>query len=405
VSREARSSDLEAAGGLESSARTAAGGDRFPAFDGYRAIAATAVLALHVAFASGFIFREPGVGGYFFHGDVGVAIFFVISGFLLYRPFVLAHLTGRPGPALRPFARRRLLRIFPAYWVALTVIVYVFHQQEINSVLEFVLVYGLLQIYDDTYRFSGLAQAWSLCTELSFYAFLPGYAIVVRAAGRRRSPAGPLSRELQFVAILIATGFASRWLLVSWLGDHSYSLTTLPVYLHLFGAGMGLAVLSAWQTAQPSETRVLDRLGRRAWPWWLLAATAYWSAVTFSGFDFDYAPSSAGQWVFRDLMFLIVATGLLVPGVFAAREGGPIRSFLRLRPVQLVGLVSYGIYLWHEAAIELVQGFLDQPMFTGALPTLLAASAAMSLLLAGASYVVVERPALSLKDRRRLREP
>ncbi|MCI3949066.1 MAG: acyltransferase 3 [Acidimicrobiales bacterium] len=405
MSREARSSDLEAAGGLESSARTAAGGDRFPAFDGYRAIAATAVLALHVAFASGFIFREPGVGGYFFHGDVGVAIFFVISGFLLYRPFVLAHLTGRPGPALRPFARRRLLRIFPAYWVALTVIVYVFQQQELNSVLEFVLVYGLLQIYDDTYRFSGLAQAWSLCTELSFYAFLPAYAIVVRAAARRRSPAAPLSRELRFVGILIATGFASRWILVSWLGDHSYSLTTLPVYLHLFGAGMGLAVLSAWQTAQPTETRVLDRLGRRAWPWWLLAATAYWSAVTFSGFDFDYAPSSAGQWVFRDLMFLIVATGLLVPGVFAAREGGPVRSFLQLRPVQLVGLVSYGIYLWHEAAIELVQELLDQPMFTGALPTMLAVSAAVSLLLAGASYIVVERPALSLKDRRRLREP
>jgi peptidoglycan/LPS O-acetylase OafA/YrhL len=168
---------------------------------------------------------------------------------------------------------------------------------------------------------------------------------------------------------------------------------------------MGLAVLSAWQTAQPTETRVLDRLGRRAWPWWLLAATAYWSAVTFSGFDFDYAPSSAGQWVFRDLMFLIVATGLLVPGVFAAREGGPVRSFLQLRPVQLVGLVSYGIYLWHEAAIELVQELLDQPMFTGALPTMLAVSAAVSLLLAGASYIVVERPALSLKDRRRLREP
>jgi peptidoglycan/LPS O-acetylase OafA/YrhL len=284
--------------------------------------------------------------------------------------------------------------------VALTVIVYVFNQQEINSALEFVLLYGLLQIYDDSYRFSGLAQAWSLATELSFYAFLPAYAVALRKLAGGLATRDRLGRELQLVGALVVTGFASRFLLVAWLGEHSYSLTTLPVYLHLFGAGMGLAVLSAWQAVDPRASPALDRLGRRPWMWWLLAAIAYWAAVNFSGFNFDYSPSSAGQWVFRDLMFLVAATSLLAPGVFGAREGGAIRRFLRLRPVQLVGLVSYGIYLWHESAIELVQEFLDQPMFTGDLPTMLVASVLMSLLLATASYVVVERPALRLKDRR-----
>jgi peptidoglycan/LPS O-acetylase OafA/YrhL len=188
-------------------------------------------------------------------------------------------------------------------------------------------------------------------------------------------------------------------LLVEWRGEDSYSLTTLPVYLHLFGCGMGLAVLSAWQSA-PREEPLLPGLGRRPWAWWALAAVAYWAVVNYAGFDFKYLPSTAGQWVFRDLMMAIVATSLLVPGVFGRQDEGLIRRFLNLRPVQLVGLVSYGIYLWHEAAIQLVQDAFDRPMFTGPFLQLLIAATTLSLLLAGASYVIVERPALRFKDGR-----
>ena len=66
----------------------------FPCFDGYRALAAGAVLLLHVGVASGFAFRHAGLGRYVFRLDVGVAVFFLISGFLLYRPFAAAHLAG-----------------------------------------------------------------------------------------------------------------------------------------------------------------------------------------------------------------------------------------------------------------------------------------------------------------------
>jgi peptidoglycan/LPS O-acetylase OafA/YrhL len=397
-----RQSATDAGGGLESAAPDGSQPERFPAFDGFRAIAASSVLLLHVAFASAFVFRHPSVGGYFFHGDVGVCIFFVISGFLLYRPFVTAHLNDRPGPAIAAYARRRALRIFPAYWVALTVITYVFHQKEIHSAREFVMVYGLLQIYDDSFRFSGLSQAWSLCTELSFYVFLPIYAVGLRRVGSGSDPDGRARRELAFVALLVAIGFASRFVLVSWRGEDSYSLTTLPVYLHLFGAGMGLAVLSSWQAAR-AGSGPFPGLGRRPWAWWLLAAAAYWAVVNFSGFDHDYSPSSAGQWVFRDLAMAIAATALLMPGVFGPQGSGLIRRFLRFPAVQWVGLVSYGIYLWHESAIELVQEALDQPLFTGDFPTLLVLATALSLLFAGASYFVVERPALRLKGGARSR--
>ena len=54
--------------------------------------------------------------------NVGVDVFFVISAVLLYAPFVAAHLDGRPHPSLRTYATRRIFRIYPAYWVALAVI-------------------------------------------------------------------------------------------------------------------------------------------------------------------------------------------------------------------------------------------------------------------------------------------
>jgi peptidoglycan/LPS O-acetylase OafA/YrhL len=74
----------------------------FPCFDSYSAIAISGVVLLHVSFASGFIYRHPSLSGYLFNGDFGVSLFFAISGFLLYRPFV-ARLAGRAPIRTREF--------------------------------------------------------------------------------------------------------------------------------------------------------------------------------------------------------------------------------------------------------------------------------------------------------------
>ena len=77
------------------------------------AIAAISVLLLHTAWASGFTLRSS-LGIYASRLEIGVSIFFLISGFLLYRPFVASHLSGRASPNTRRFWERRLLRIVPA---------------------------------------------------------------------------------------------------------------------------------------------------------------------------------------------------------------------------------------------------------------------------------------------------
>src|SRR3954468_20104855 len=97
------------------------GNPRFPLVDGLRAFAAIAVVITHTGFLS--TFNAHGLAGEVTARlDVGVTLFFIISGFLLYRPFVAARLEHRPAPRIPVYARRRVLRIVPAYWLALTVL-------------------------------------------------------------------------------------------------------------------------------------------------------------------------------------------------------------------------------------------------------------------------------------------
>ncbi|HXQ90730.1 MAG TPA: acyltransferase, partial [Acidimicrobiales bacterium] len=149
----------------------------FPCFDGLRAIAAILVVLVHTAFASGFTVRSP-AGIYTARLEIGVAVFFLISGFLLYRPFVASHIAGGDGPAVGKFWMRRFLRIVPAYWLTFIVTNFVMHiDRNVHPGWHSLLIYlGLLQVYFPSHALTGITQAWSLCTEVAFYFFLPLFA-------------------------------------------------------------------------------------------------------------------------------------------------------------------------------------------------------------------------------------
>jgi len=88
---------------------------RNPQLEGLRAVAALAVLVTHVSLNA--MGNKGPFGGLLARLDVGVAVFFVLSGYLLYRPFVRALLRDEPLPSIRRYFRHRLLRIVPLYWV------------------------------------------------------------------------------------------------------------------------------------------------------------------------------------------------------------------------------------------------------------------------------------------------
>lgn len=412
-----------AATGLEGTAPPTT--SRFAGFDGLRAIAALAVLLTHVADTGGA--NAPNILGIFFaRMDGGVAIFFVISGVLLYRPFVAARLLDRSPPRLLPYFWRRGLRIYPAYWLATTVIVYVLGVTTIPSFKNFVLDYSLLHIYSPNQPdvFAPLVQAWTLATEIAFYVFLPVWAALMRAVGRRWR-GSPVTSELIGVGVLI--GASTVWkafVLGAGFSDARIGQLKLwlPWWLDLFALGMGLAVLSV---AVGSLGRAIPvRLDRRAAPMicWLGALGTFWWVAAGAGLGHTSDPE--GRSIAHHLLwgqhYLYGATALLLvlPTIFRApaTDGSRILRFLSARVMVFLGTISYGIYLWHEAWIDRYLVWTDLP-FTGvyasdvpfrwhtnayfSAPWLIFVTAVLALTIASASasWYGFERPLLQLKHR------
>ena len=389
----------------------------FACFDGLRAIAAILVLLLHTSWVSGFTLRSS-LGIYLGRLEIGVSIFFLISGFLLYRPFALSHLSGLPPPDTGRFWVRRLLRVVPAYWLALTVLTYLLHVVTMGPGWQGVAShYFFLQIYFPKAAVNGIPQAWSLCTEMSFYLFLPLYASLV--GRRRRSARSQLTRELLGAGVLIAVSLVFRvWALhipiATLKNGHLVPVCApncgtdpplstllqswLPSYLDLFAFGIVLAVASAWYTEHAAAPRWLSH---RALPWlsWAAAVAAFWAVgrvVNDASIIYIVEPHVNIE---RQELYGLFAFLLLLPAVFGPQDQTLVRKFLRCWPMASLGVISYGIYLWH---LDLIYKFLDWTGWReGMVPygVLAGSVLGLSIAFASASYFGLERPILRYKSR------
>lgn len=369
----------------------------FPCFDGLRAIAAVSVVVIHTAFVSGFTNRSA-YGIYTARMEIGVSVFFLISGFLLYRPFVAAHLAAAPPPALMRFWARRLLRIVPAYWLALTVTTYLMHANATHRGWgSVVILYGFGQIYFPSEVFKGITQAWSLCTEMSFYLFLPLLAAAVGAGRRGRNQ--QLVRELGAAGLLYLVSVAFRdWALHQ--GGHLAGTMPdwLPANLDLFALGMALAATSAWLA---ESGRRPGWLWHPALPWlsWACAGAVFW-AVSHLGIPLvPLYQISPGLNLARQALYGLFALFLLLPAVYGPQDQGLIRALLRNRLVAAVGIVSYGIYLWHQAWVTEFLRWTGDRLFTIPFGEVFGTVLGLAVASATASYLLFERPVLRLKNR------
>jgi peptidoglycan/LPS O-acetylase OafA/YrhL len=366
--------------------------ERFDLVDSLRAIAALSIVVYHIA-----PFAAPGevTADAAYQLKVGVTLFFLISGFLLYRPFVLAHTAGAPLPSVRAYAWRRVLRIVPAYWAALTVAALVSAPEVFDRPLLF---YGFAQVYDPDTAFQGIAVAWSLCVEVTFYVMLPFFALASRALARRLG-ASPWRAEVIAVAALFVVGLGWRTLAIfvggSFLGT---SLNTLPAFLDWFAVGMALAIVSvrlASGAARPAPLRLVERLPALCWA---LAAAALAANAWLWGRSYYSAPRFGDAGVLAvHLTDLLCALGLMLPAVFVGAGTDAIRRLLASRALVWVGLVSYGVFLWQS---ETIRALGDHVLAQDAVnPNLLWLPLAVAAcIVAGAiSWYVLERPMLSLR--------
>ena len=155
------------------------GGTRgfLPPVEGMRACAAVGVVVTHVAFQTG---HTGGVVGRLFgRFDLAVAVFFALSGFLLWRGHAAAARGLRPIPPTGHYLRSRVIRIMPAYLVAVVVILTLLPDSNADLTV-WLANLTLTQIYVPLTLTAGLTQMWSLAVEVSFYLALPVLALLAR---------------------------------------------------------------------------------------------------------------------------------------------------------------------------------------------------------------------------------
>jgi peptidoglycan/LPS O-acetylase OafA/YrhL len=374
-----------------------AGNPRFPLIDGVRAIAALSIVVFHAKVGL------P-VAAYLYQFAAGVPIFFVVSGFLLYRPFVHARVTSSRPIRVRDYARRRLLRIVPAYWVALTLLALAPGLDGGVFSARAPIYYGFAQTFFSDTAYHGLTVAWSLSTEMTFYVVLPTYALALGRLCRGRDCNFILRAEFVVLGLLSIGSFGFRQAL---FGTHWNLAHTLPGTMDYFAAGMALAVVSA----VAGHLGRVPRLGR-----WVDSHPGLCWAAAVGGFGasglYTAATGRADPYAGGPLHYLWLITALFIflPAVFSQRKKGLPYRVLSLRPVAWLGLVSYGIFLWHLPILGEVRQHVAIPLGarTGSLVSfsiVLIVGGAITICLAAASYYFVERPFLVRKERRRLQAP
>lgn len=359
--------------------------------DSVRAIAALGVCVGHVfAFALAFegltdTYKDRVLLG----GGVGVYLFFTLSGYLLFLPFAQAAFAGGGRVSLRHYAQNRILRIVPLFYVVIGVLLLVRPRDaELGEWWRWAL---FIQNYSPETATKLDAPAWSLGVEVQFYLLLPllAGAVVLLSRGRAWIAAGLLG-TLGFVSwvwrenrVLDGTGTDPLSPLSS-----AYAL---PTTFYMFAAGMLLAL---WKLrADARGLRLPGPLGHSTT--WLAAA-----ALGFLVLCVDYDHQEPG--------IALVSVLLIGACVLPLRAGRAMRV-LEWKPLALVGVASYSLYLLHVPILETITGtyslvleeerdvrIVGEPQDFKAL---LLVAIPVSIAAAALSYRLVEKPFLGLRRR------
>jgi peptidoglycan/LPS O-acetylase OafA/YrhL len=368
------------------------GRGHIPALDGVRGLAALLVMIFHFGRA-----EVPGrgaaaIGFVAQFGWGGVDLFFVLSGFLICG--ILLDTRDRPG-FLRTFYTRRALRIFPLYFAFLAAYLFVFAPllpgaSNIYARQQWLWLY--VSNFDVaahgwyTGAGSHANHLWSLAIEEQFYLLAP-FAVLVftrRGLGRLAVVCGIGALALR-VALAYA-GYPGRW---------GYVLTFTRVDALCLGALLALAARHGdWMRRLVPPARIVAPL-----------AFAGVAVFAFVAGNFD-----SERWRTLELGLPVLTIGfaaLLVLAVGSPDDAWVRRAF-ESRALRFLGIYSYSLYMWHPLVGAVIRrmgvrqaSVVDALGSTGAVLVTLAVKIAAATLVALASYYVIERPFLKLKNRSR----
>ncbi|HWJ64994.1 MAG TPA: acyltransferase [Acidimicrobiales bacterium] len=386
------------------SARPPSQGRRYvTALDGLRALCALGVIIIHTQSE-----KHVSIPTYIYTGALAgplFLLFFAISGFVLYRAWARKHLAigltrtkkvepkvgsadgGAEGGVFK-FLLRRLLRIYPLYWVVATAALLVADSTTHHSLMDYVQVYLLLPFPDPNALLDlGLGiVVWTLLIDVVFYVYVAIHGLVVSAI-LKRTTWDPYRFEMATL-LPMAVGFAMIHL---WVPGPWAALSALPL-------GMAYAVIDAWQNQNRRRHPLVK--GVIKW-WWVPLVIMVPAYIVGTARVIAYKPDEYGDLLVNYLWIQIVLLGfgmfLLACIIWGPKHWG-LNRFLASKEMVAAGLLTYGIYLWHPVVLSLLHQHADDLSFYAAVTVTLLGSAVLALI----TYRLVELP-LS-RQRKRLRD-
>ena len=347
-----------------------------PQLDGLRAFAVTAVLIHH------FI-----RGGWRLGANLGVKLFFVLSGFLITSILIRSRneadvLNKGGGGALKNFYIRRFLRIFPLYYFVVAVGALV-NAEMVREYLPFLLTYTLnFKMAQQGWFIAHYAHFWTLSVEEHFYLIWPW--VVLFLPRRWLIPAAltmiALGPGYRLYHVIGWTYFDSQ---ASGLNTYIFTLTCFDT----LGMGALLALLSH---ADISSKKLLRLLSHIILPAGILGFICLYTVKKFT-------PNWPYDLVLFDLTLALVFMWLVRAG--ARGFGGILGAILNWKPIRYVGKISYGIYVYHPLIPSLLAFLIGQlgwefKLFT--LPGFCLATIA-TFFVASTSWYLMEKPINNLK--------
>lgn len=269
----------------------------------------------------------------------GVALFFMMSGFVLALPYMEGRRTMSSRTDILHFYRRRAIRLLPLYYISLVIgFIFLTPARNFATILKEAALYatGTFTFTEDHFFPEANFVLWSLGLEILFSMLFPGILILMRKYGTVRT-------TVVFCVVAMAARFIGFFL----IADHVANLftgTTVPVFNNIFCRiddfvlGMALAALYIRRSAAVSD-------------WWYL-----WGAASLLlGFAIRDWTNAGMPLIVQPVSNLFVSIGFfLLMGIMLIQPERIWKIVLENRPMQLIGMMCYSIFIWHGMAFNIL---------------------------------------------------